>query len=91
MALDSIDNKFVEKPIDKARGNASKDEVINSSKQDLKSEFDIDNIIIAMDNRCLHNIFCLPKLKKIHTETRFIIASPKLSIQPLVTAITSAF
>lgn len=32
MALDSIDNKFVEKPIDKARGNASKDEVINSCK-----------------------------------------------------------
>lgn len=32
MALDSIDNKFVEKPIYKARGNASKDEVISSSK-----------------------------------------------------------
>ena len=69
--------------------NTSKDEIINTNREDLKSEFGIAKI--AMDNNCLSNMYWLPKMYKAPIKARFIVASPKSKSKPLAEAITSAF
>ena len=70
-------------------GGLSRNDIIHGNIRDLKINFGIDNIPI--ENHRLPNMYWLPKMHKNPTKARFIIASPKSSIRPLVRTITSIF
>ena len=69
--------------------NASKDEIIDNSIEDLKSIFVIDGI--AMDIHCLPNMYWLPKIHKTSIKDRFIAVSPRSSMNTLTKTIISTF
>ena len=64
-------------------------DLINKNLNDLKSKFNIPNI--DSDNSCLPTIYWLPKMHKVPSKARFIIAAPKCSIKPLSKAVTHIF
>ena len=55
----------------------------------MKIKFGIDNIPI--ENHRLPNMYLMPKMPKSLIKARFIIVSPKSSIKPLASTITSIF
>ena len=55
----------------------------------MKIKFGIDNIPI--ENHQSPNMFWMPKMHKNPIKARFITASPKSSIKPLASTMTSIF
>ena len=70
-------------------GGLSANDIIDKNIRDLKIKFGIDNIPI--ENHWVPDIYWMPKTHKYHIKARFIIASPKSSIRPLASTITSIF
>ena len=73
----------------KNAGGLSANDLIDGNMRDLKIKFGIDNI--SIENHRLPNIYWIPKRHKNLIKARFIIASSKSSIKPLVRTITSIF
>ena len=63
----------------------SSSEIVNSHKATL-SEYDLP---LKEDMNCLPTIYWIPKMHKTPVGERFIIASPKCSLKPLLKDITS--
>ena len=70
-------------------GGLSANDIIDKNIRDLKIKFGIDNIPI--ENHQLPNMYWMPKMDKNFIKGRFIIASPKSSIEPLARTITLIF
>ena len=60
--------------------NTSKDDIISTNIEDLKSKFGIDNV--ARDNYCFPNMYWLSKMHNTLVNTRYVVASPQSSIKP---------
>ena len=63
-------------------------EVIDQHWLDLKRLF---NISCDQVNKCLPNMYWLPKMHKIPSKARFIVAAPVCSIKQLSKVVTTAF
>ena len=63
--------------------------ISNNILKDIKHMFNLDNV--QVENHCLPKMYWIPKIHKIPSKSRFIVAAPKCSIKPLSKAITSAF
>ena len=64
-------------------------DVTNTILNEIKTKFNINNV--DSDNHCIPKMYWLPKMHKVPTKCRFIVAAPKCSIKPLTKAVTSAF
>ena len=71
LGLNNTTNKYSE------TDETSRDEIMNTNIEDLRSKFFIDNII--MDNHCFLGKYWLPKMHKTPIKVRFIAAFPKSS------------
>ena len=63
--------------------------IVNKNISDLSSKLSIEDVSIT--NHWLPDMYWLPKMYKPTIKPRFIIASLKSSMKPLMQAITSAF
>ena len=70
-------------------GGLSANDIIDKNIVDLKIKFGIDNIPI--ENHRLPNMYWMSKMHKNPIKARFIIASPKSSLKPLASTVTSIF
>ena len=68
--------------------NGNSTEVIDQHISDLKGIF---NISFDEVNKCLPNMYWLPKMHKTPSKARFIVAAPICSIKQLSKAVTTAF
>ena len=67
--------------------NKNPDNIINNHANVLKKKF---NISIDNDNKKLPHMYWLPKLHKIPSKSRFIVAATNCSVKPLSKAVTAA-
>ena len=68
--------------------NFNSTEVIDKHIVDLKRIFNISSTEV---NKCLPKMYWLPKMHKIPSKARFIVAAPICSIKQLSKAVTTAF
>ena len=68
--------------------NGNSTEVFDQHISDLKGIF---NISFDEVNKCLPNMYWLPKMHKTPSKARFIVAAPICSIKQLSKAVTTAF
>ena len=63
--------------------------IVNNHLSDLANKFSLDDF--EENNKCLPQIYWLPKMHKQPIKARFIVAAPKCSVKMLSKAITKVF